>query len=82
MLYAVHLCMNENITCKFSSDVIDDLKKRFFSRAWYLPSMANTTLYRIPKDIYTSDGEKVEKLRIGKKYPLYQPIRSREDSHS
>jgi hypothetical protein len=39
-------------------DVINDLKKGFFSRAWYL---ANTMLYGIPKDIYTSDEEKAEK---------------------
>ena len=39
-------------------DVLNDLKKEFFQRAVYLPStVANTTLFGIPKDIYTSDGE-------------------------
>jgi hypothetical protein len=62
-------------------DVINDLKKGFSSRAGYLPSTVvyNTTLYGIPKDKYTSDGEKArKKLRIGKKNTPF--INQSEDS--
>ena len=53
-------------------DVINDLKKGFFSRAWYL---ANTMLYEFPRTYTPPMRKKRKKIRIGKKYPFYQPIR-------
>jgi hypothetical protein len=58
-------------------DVINDLKKGFFSRAWYLLRLI-PRYTKFPRTYTPSMGKKRKKLRIGKKYPLNQPIRRQQ----
>ena len=73
----VHLALIEFRTHNIIRDVLNYLKKEFFPRAGYLPSNGRQVprFMEFARTNTPAMGIKRQKLRIGKNYPLYQPIR-------